>query len=336
MIKLLFDFIQFLNSTAPLLFSLFIFAWLAILLAKSIKRHAVIYYTVMAIPAVLVCIPFICRRFGIETYNFNAIPFLGSILRDYIHMGTLGFPLLIIIMYMGALSSKKPYVKKLLSIRKELSILSGFPILTHSLVRVFNNFPKALNYFIDNDGYTTTTKVTNELGVGITNFGLVLGILMLALFIPLWATSFDSVRKRMGAVRWKKLQRLSYVLYATLFIHAMCLQVGYMLNQREKNMPHPTEAAVVSANSQEKSRNETAITQEKPKRGNESEAQVQNRSRNETERPAGHAGGVQSKGFSDIKVSAKTKRYIHMATLLLIFGSYLYLRLRKARKGFEK
>jgi len=305
MIKLLIDFIQFLNTLAPLLVSLTILTLLAILLSKSIKKHAMTYYIVLAIPFVLVAIPFVGRMFGLELFNFNRIPFLGGILRDYIHMGTLGFPLLIIIMYIGALSPKNPYVKRLLSIRKELSIISGFPVLTHSLIRVTGNFPNSLRFFTDNAGYMETTKVTNELGAGITNFSLVLGILMLALFLPLWVTSFDSVRTRMGNVKWKKLQRWAYVLYVTLFIHAMGLQIGYMLNPREG---HPAAAARPAVEAQAN----TAM------RGGSG-------GNNAT---TGH-DPVISIGFSDIKVSPQTKRYIHITSLVLIFGSYLYLRTRK-------
>ncbi|MDR0724539.1 MAG: hypothetical protein LBF59_00830, partial [Prevotellaceae bacterium] len=49
----------------------------------------------------------------------------------------------------------------------------------------------------------------------------------------------------------------------------------------------------------------------------------------ETTRPAARGGRPQSLGFADIKVDALTKRYIHIASLLLIFGSYLFLRVRK-------
>lgn len=297
MIKLFIDFIQFLNTIAPLLTSLAIFTLLAVLLSKSIKKHASAYYIVLAIPCLLVVIPFISRMLGVELFNFSKIPFLGGILRDYIHMGTWGFPLLIIIMYMGALNPKHPNVKKLLSIRKELSIISGFPVLTHSVVRVFNNFPNALRFFTDNEGYMENTKVTNELGAGITSFSFVLGILMLALFIPLWVTSFGFIRSRMGAVKWKKLQRWSYVLYATLFIHAMGIQVGFLLNPRERDMPKP--AVEITAGGPESRRE-------------------------------------QSLGFADIDVSPQTKRYVHITSLCLIFGSYLYLRSGKARKNAAK
>lgn len=320
MIKLLIEFIQFLNTAAPLFTSLAVFVLLAVLLSKSIKKHATVYYIVLAIPCLLVIIPSIFRMLGIEIYNFNRIPLLGGILRDYIHMGTWGFPLLIIIMYIGALNPKNPYVKKLLSIRKELSIISGFPVLTHSFIRIFNNLPNALKFFTDNEGYMTTTKVTNELGAGITNFSLVLGILMVVLFIPLWITSFDSIHKRMGNAKWKKLQKWSYVLYATLFIHAMGLQVGYMLNPRPgRDLPRQT----------------TTLVQPERERGERNERNTQTTSNRENQTEAARptsSGRVQSKGFADINVTQQAKRYIHITSLLLIFGSYLYLRLRKAKK----
>jgi DMSO/TMAO reductase YedYZ heme-binding membrane subunit len=312
MIKLFIDFIQFLYAATPLLTALGALTLLAILLSKSIKKYAAVYYTVFAIPFALVAIPFILRPMGIEMFNFNRIPFLGGILRDYIHAGTLGFPLLVIIMYMGALNPKNSYVKKLLSIRKELSILSGFPILTHGLIRVTHNFPNALRFFTDNEGYMAGGRVTDALGAGISNFSFVLGVLMLALFIPLWVTSFDSVRKRMGGVRWKKLQRWSYVLYAMLFIHAMGIQVGGMLNPMERGMP-PRPATEVTTTAADTAHN----------RNNRENAKLQQR--------AVKGGHQQSQGFADIKFSSQTKRYIHIASLLLIFGSYLYLRMRKAR-----
>jgi DMSO/TMAO reductase YedYZ heme-binding membrane subunit len=337
MIKLLVDFIQFLYTAAPLLMSVAVLTLLAILLSKSIKRHATVYYIVFAIPFAMVALPFIGRLLGVEMFSFNRIPLLGGILRDYIHAGTLGFPLLIIIMYMGALSPKNPHVKKLLSIRKELSILSGFPILTHSLIRVTNSFPNALRFFTDNEGYMASGRVTSALGAGISSFSFVLGILMLALFIPLWVTSFDSVHRRMGGVRWKQLQRWSYVLYATLFIHALCIQVGGMLNPRGgRGALHPTaEVTATAANTaHNRSSRENPELQGRGERGGRGAAQptAGNVNRGEAATPtAGRGGRQQSAGFADINVSSQAKRYIHIASLLLIFGSYLYLRMRKGK-----
>jgi hypothetical protein len=229
-------------------------------------------------------------------------------------------------MYMGALSPKNPHVKKLLGIRKELSILSGFPILTHSLIRVTNNFPNALKFFTDNEGYMANARVTNALGAGITSFSFVLGVLMLALFIPLWITSFDSVHKRLGNVRWKKLQRWSYVLYAMLFIHAIGIQAGFMLNPRERDLPRPAVEVTATTTETVQSIDRRGVRIDSVNRVNSGNSG----NRTETARPAS-GGRQQSISLADVKVSAQTKRYIHIASLFLIFGSYLYLRLRKER-----
>jgi DMSO/TMAO reductase YedYZ heme-binding membrane subunit len=331
MIKLLIDALQCLYTLAPLLTALGVFGVLAVLLAKSIKRHAVAYYLVFSIPFALVAIPFVGRLLGVEMFNFGRLPFLGALLRDYIHMGTLGFPLLIIIMYMGALNHRNPYVKKLLSIRKELSILSGFPILTHALIRVTNTFPPALRFFTDHGAYLENTPVSSPLGAGISNFSFVLGVLMLALFLPLWITSFDALRKRMGSRRWKALQRWSYVLYAMLFIHAMGIQVGAALNPREGRRA-PATAQVTAAPAAD-------TTATRPPRGNtDGQARTERAGSDTTSRaaaappPANRGGHQAAMGFADIKATPQVRRWIHIASLLLIFGSYLYLRLRKARK----
>ncbi len=354
MVKLLIDLLNFLRTCAPLLTSVAVLALLCILLAKSIKKHSAVYYIVLAIPFVLVAFPFVARMLGIEMAGFNGVPFLGEIIRDYIHMGTFGHPLLIIIMYMGALDPKISIVKKLMSIRKELSIICGFPVLTHSLIRVFNNLPGAFKFFTDNEGYLATTKVVSEAGAGISSFSYILGILMLIIFIPLWVTSFGAVRKRMGGVRWKKLQRWSYVLYATLFIHAMCIAIGGMLNPRGGGGASKQASAIEvtasvaeqarderrghgeAASSDRENRKEQGDAAARPERGerkgrsevtgSEKTGQGQQAVR------AASSGRTPTKGFADIEVSVQAKRYIHIFSLILIFGSYLFLRLRKAKK----
>lgn len=261
MVKLLFDLLEFLRSCAPLLVSLAVLTLLCILLSKSIRKHATIYYVVLGIPFALIVLPTIAKLFGVEMAGFARVPFLGEIIRDYIHMGTFGHPLLIIIMYMGALDMKTPGVKKLMSIRKELSIISGFAVLSHSLIRVINNLPPALRFFADNDGYLAETKVANVTGAGITNFSFVWGILLLVIFIPLWVTSFDSIRNRMGYKKWKNLQKWAYVLYAALFIHAVGIQVGFMLNPRGGHAEQKPAVEKVVAQAAESSKSEVT---EKP------------------------------------------------------------------------
>ncbi|MDR2679931.1 MAG: hypothetical protein LBC47_03885 [Tannerella sp.] len=333
MVKILFDFVQFLYTTLPLVTCVAVLTLLSVLLSKSIKKHATVYYIVTGLPFVLVAIPFIGRIFGVETFGFNRIPLLGGILRDYIHAGTFGFPLLIIIMYMGALNVKFKWVKKLMSIRKELSIISGFPIFTHSLIRVSNNFTGPLAYFTRHDEYMETARAANEAGLWISNFSFVLGIVLLILFIPLWVTSFGSVRKCMSGTAWKKLQKCSYVLYALLFIHAAGIQAGGLLNPRGGGGGHAQIENTQAPDNRLAVENVRDQTDERA-RGTRP---VQPENVSASPSPGRGGGGrVQSIGFADIKVSPRAKQHIHLISLILIFGSYLYLRLRKARTDGSK
>lgn len=334
MIQFFLDLLEFLWACAPLLFSVSILTLFFILLSKSIKKHATVYYIIFSIPFLLVLIPTVANWLGLEISGFSRLPFLGSIIRDYIHMGTFGHPLLIIIMYMGALDPKIQIVKKLFSIRKELSIISGFPILTHSLIRVTHTFPNALKFFTNNAEYMEKANVTNELGAGISNFSFVLGIVLLIIFIPLWVTSFDSIHKGMGNVKWKKLQKWAYVLYAILFIHAMGMQIGGLMNSRSNNSaPKQATAGTVATQSNNDTQSKTArmATNDGQNKGrSENNQNMQKKEPEKDNKPN------QIRSFTDIKIERKYKQYIHIASLLLIYGSYLYLRLRKANRKKRK
>lgn len=304
MVKSTIDLVEFLRSNAPLLTSVVVLTIACVIFSKSIRKWAVVYYIAFAIPFALVAVPFLAELLGFEMSGFIRTPVLGEIVRDYIHMGTFGHPLLIIIMYMGALNAKNKNVKQLLSIRKELSILVGFPVLTHSLIRVSYSLPGAIHYFTDNADFMATKKVVSGLGAGISSFSFILGVVLLVLFLPLWVTSFDWVRKRMTYKKWKNLQKWAYVLYAVLFIHAMGIQVGGMLNPRRGHTEKPPVETVVKTPENQG-----------------------NRDSNKHAPP---------KGFTDFKVSDQGKRYMHIGTLVLIYGSYLYFRLRKAKRSRKK
>jgi len=329
------DLLVFLRTVAPLLTSLLIFALFFIVFAKSVKKHSKIYYTVFSIPFFLYLIPTVIGWCGVEmTFSFVRVPVIGEIVRDYIHMGSLGHPLLIIIMYMGALNVRNPHVKKLMSIRKEISIISGFPVLTHSIVRVINNFMPSLKYFTDHAEYMDNPRVTSVLGAGISSFSLVLGIVLLVLFIPLWVTSFDSVRKRMNAVKWKQLQRWSYALYAMMFIHAIGIQAGGMIsrNAAMANQPQRTEVVAEAPQNAQRERPAAASTEAR-QGGNQGAAGAPTATAQQAPPRGGRAPSV---GIADIKVSPNTRQCISIASLILIYGSYLFLRVRKARNKANK
>lgn len=273
MIKLLLELVSFLMEYIPFLITLGGLTLFFVLLSRSIKKNAVVYYFLFAIPFVLTLSQFIIGLTGATDFNFYRLPVIGKIMRANVHMADFGYPLLVIIMYVGALNPRNRNVKRLLSVRKEMSIISGFPVLAHSIIRVAHVFPNALRYFTDHAGYVEQNDwIKSDLGVGIANSGYVLGILMLALFIPLWVTSFGPIHRRMGNQRWKRLQRWSYLFYGMLFVHSLTLHLGWLIDR--------------------------GIVGENP--------------------------------------DYSLKRVLSIASTFIVFASYLYLRLKKARKDAER
>lgn len=309
MINAIFDLLEFLHSNFPFIFSLALYTVLAVVLSKSIKRYDTIYYTIFGLLSFAFILPVAFRLCGVTfPFNFGSIPLIGPCVRELSSGENFLHPVLVIIMYMGAFSPKNQYVKRLMSIRKELSIIVGFPVLAHVMKRLFGTFVDGLRFFFDHEEYVANPKVSSILGSGIMSFAFVLGIVMFVLFLVLWITSFDLVHKKLGTKRWKSIQKWSYGLYAMLFIHAICIQAGSMISSaaRENQMSQQPKIEQV----------EMIQQQATPQHGH------------------GHP-----KSFSfvdDVEISRTTKGWVHIVTLCSVYGSYLYFRLRKAKRDRAK
>lgn len=185
-----------------------------------------IYYFLFALPALVFLARQLFASFGISVLEFQRGSVLGSILREYVHASGLAYPLLLIIMYIGALPAGNPYVRRLMRIRKELSIISGFPVLIHVWVRWRMAGPVCDFFFGGASGESTSHTWV----AGLAPTACLLGVVMAVLFLILWVTSFDAIHKRLGAVRWKKIQQWAYPFYALLFAHSVLLSAGRLLN----------------------------------------------------------------------------------------------------------
>lgn len=310
MIRTILDFIGFCFSISPFLISTIIYVILAIVLAKSIKRNYKAYYWTFGALSVLMTLPILLGFFGVKMPSLFAIPVLSMILMEFSIAAYFIHPLLVIIMYMGALSPKNRSVGKLMSIRKELSIIVGFAVIAHATKRILYSFPKAWSYFADHEEYMSNSRVISEVGSGVTSFVYVLGIVMSVLFLVLWVTSFDAVHRKMGNLKWKKVQKWSYVLYAMLFIHSVGLKADDIINH----------------NALKRMATEQGITLEEVS----------------ANYFTGHGSvlmGTKSEEsksmifrFSDVEMSKTDKSYANIAIYFLVYGSYLYLRVRKAKK----
>ncbi len=337
MINAAFDLLEFLHSNFAFLFSLVLYTVLAIALSKSIKKNYKVYYTIFGLLSFAFIIPVIFRLCGASfPISFGSIPLFGPCINELSSGANFLHPVLVIIMYMGAFSPKNQYIGRLMSIRKELSIIVGFPVLAHAMKRIFGTFVEGWKFFFDHEEYMSSPRVSSVLGSGISSFVYVLGIVMFVLFLVLWITSFDSVHRKLGTKRWKSIQKWSYGLYAMLFIHALGLQVGSIISSaaREKQMSQQprTEQIQMAHGAQAPQQGEARGPQAQASHGG---APQQGQAPHASQ-PQGH-GRPKSFSFVDnITISRTTKGWVHIFTLFLVYGSYLYFRLRKAKNDKAK
>lgn len=272
MIQILQEIVAFIAEYIPLLGSLAIVVALALLLHRSIKRHARIYYWVFGIIAFIALSSMFLPLLGVD-FSFRTlfkVPLLGTLLRQFVHIYGISFPMLILIMYMGALSTRYKPVARLMSIRQQLSIMVGFPVIVHATMRILHITPSNLRYIFRGKSlgefHGAEVDPIAELLMQIAFF---IGLFLAVLLLLLWITSFSSIHRKLGAKRWKSIQRWSYLFYALLFCHSTLLRTSWMMN------------ALNSDND-------------------------------------------------------ATKHIIALCTTILIFGSYLVLRLRKAHQDKKK
>ncbi len=331
MIKTTIEFLEFLLSLSPFFVSLIIWTILAITLSKSIKKNAKTYYWVFGILGFAFAIPPICRVCGLDVpFSINSVPVIGKIASELSDAAYFIHPVIVIIMAMGAFNPKIKWVGRLMSIRKELSILVGFPLLAHLAKRLFNTFPSAWKYFANYEESIASPKVVSQLGSDISNAVYVLGVVMTVLFIVLWVTSFSSVRRKMGQKRWKSVQRWSYALYAMLFIHAVGIQLG----------------GAISYNARQKANQEKVVVEQPAAKASEGHshgaqqpaAQASEGHSHDTQQPAAGASSAhghskpKSFSFADVEVNRACKAKVNILIYILVYGSYLVLRLRKAKQ----
>lgn len=125
--------------------------------------------------------------------------------------GAFSTALFVVVMYLGALDSGRPQVRKLLAIRGPLSILACILTLGHNMVYGIRHF--VMLFLAPAEMKPTTLAAA------------LISLVMIALMLPLLVTSFPRVRSRMSAAGWKQVQRLAYVFFALIYAHVMVLFV---------------------------------------------------------------------------------------------------------------
>lgn len=126
---------------------------------------------------------------AILAYIFIKIPILTPF-----RQGFLGLAFYYIVMLTGALKDKSKLRIALMSVRREYSIIGFIVVTPHALYELIRFFTGAIDLPL---------------------FGVIGYVIM----VPLFITSFMTIRKKFSYKNWKNLQRFAYVAYLGLFIH---------------------------------------------------------------------------------------------------------------------
>ncbi|MDE7099126.1 MAG: FMN-binding protein [Ruminococcus sp.] len=174
----------------------------ALLCRKSLKKHPFIFYAAAVIITTSSVI-FV----GTDT---RFLPeFVNTYVIGLFTRGAFATALWYVVMFTGALPNGSAPIKKLMLIRGELSIFTAILTLGHNIGFGQTYF---VRFFTDAERMSANQKTA-----------AVLSIAMLIIMIPLAIMSFSSVRKKMNAKLWKKIQRTAYLFYAIIYIHVFVL-----------------------------------------------------------------------------------------------------------------
>lgn len=204
----------------------------SILFAKPLRSYAGFFYGIWTALVLAISWPnFLIMIFQEATPSFvityneafttleTTMPAFHTILQLFTSSYT-GVCFYLIVMFVGALE-KTPLVKRLLSIRSELSVLGGIIIMGH-VVRIIDfPFLFANQDWVDLWGY----PAANYLFVA----AVVIGPLLTLAFLVPWITSFKIVRQKMSHATWKKTQLLAYPFMALMIGQGFFLAVGHAL-----------------------------------------------------------------------------------------------------------
>lgn len=119
----------------------------------------------------------------------------------------------IAVMYAGALPKGSKLIAPLMKIRGELSITAAILVLCH-------NFTYGITYFkmlFIKPEALSATQLT----------AAIISLVLIIIMIVLTVTSFQAVRKKMKAKKWKQLQRTAYVFYGLMYVHIMLINIPY-------------------------------------------------------------------------------------------------------------
>ncbi|AOR24831.1 ferric reductase-like transmembrane domain-containing protein [Clostridium taeniosporum] len=172
-------------------------------LSKQIKKRPSFFYVLTIVLTIFII-------YYYRTSMYELYPkWVTTYLTGPFKRGAFSTATFIIVMYLGAVKKNNAIVKKLFSIRGEISIMACISTLGHNIIYGIYYFPKL---FLDQASLSKFQLIAASLT-----------LIMISIMLPLFITSFRCIRKKMKAFTWKKVQRLAYPFFIMIYIHVMVL-----------------------------------------------------------------------------------------------------------------
>jgi len=166
-------------------------------------------------PAVLYGICILLSLVSIFYPREGGLPFLDLFFKKIMQRGVLAGSLFIWVML-------APVLPKSFSGRKAIYLLRGEMAICASLITLAHNLAFGGKYFgalFLGQGHISLMEL----------HAAIVSCLMILLLIPLTITSFQTVRRKMQAKTWKKLQNWSYLFYLLLYLHIFFIYQGALI-----------------------------------------------------------------------------------------------------------
>lgn len=166
-------------------------------------------------PAVLYGICILLSLVSIFYPREGGLPFLDFFFQKIMQRGILAGSLFIWVMI-------APVLPKRFSGRKTIYLLRGEMAISASLITLAHNLAFGGKYFgavFFGQGHISLMEL----------HAAIVSCLMILLLIPLTITSFQTVRRKMQAKTWKKLQNWSYLFYLLLYLHIFFIYQGALI-----------------------------------------------------------------------------------------------------------
>ena len=166
-------------------------------------------------PAVLYGICILLSLVSIFYPREGGLPFLDFFFKKIMQRGVLAGSLFILVML-------APVLPRSFSGRKTIYLLRGEMAICASLITLAHNLAFGGKYFgalFLGQGHISLMEL----------HAAIVSCLMILLLIPLTITSFQTVRRKMQAKSWKKLQNWSYLFYLLLYLHIFFIYQGALI-----------------------------------------------------------------------------------------------------------